>query len=98
MNIDYEALAEELAAAAAKSGSQTVGDRLRAQRTDELLTKVLEQLARPQQQVAPVINVPESPAPIVEVKPVVQAQVVSWRFEFERNSDGTIKAIVAKPI
>jgi hypothetical protein len=44
-----------------------------------------------QQPQAPVVNVPE---PSVVIQP---ASKVSWRFEFERNPDKTIKAIIAKP-
>lgn len=41
---------------------------------------------------APAVSVPE-PQVVIQ-----QAPKVSWRFEFERNPDKTIKAIVAKPI
>ena len=46
---------------------------------------------QPQQQVAPVVNVPE---PTVVFQPAAK---VSWRFEFERNPDKTLKAITATP-
>lgn len=61
-----------------------------------LLQKVVELLARPQ----PTITLPEFkfPAPVAApVPPAVAAKPVVWRFDFERNYDGTLKSITAKP-
>jgi hypothetical protein len=65
----------------------------------QAITKLLEQ--RPLQNPAPVdvrlpeIVLPPHPAPTVVVE---KAAPVSWSFEFERNANGTLKRIVAKPI
>jgi len=92
---DLQHLLKKAAASAGKE--PTVGETKRQQQRDDLMTKVLETLANPQQAPAPVVNVPEIqvPAPTVVVQP---QQRSSWEFSFVRNTDGTIKSITAKPL
>jgi len=96
--IDYAALSEELAQESDSPSSQTVGEKLRAQRMDDLLTKVLEALTSQRELPAPVINVPEQAVPQVVVNTPPAPPPVSWKFSFVRNADGTIQDIIAKPI
>lgn len=70
---------------------------------DELLGKIAEMLAKQQ---APVVHVPELPAPTVMVEapqitvqpaPVPTVTPRAWKFTFERNESGTIRSITATP-
>lgn len=95
--IDYTALADELDGA---DSGPTVAQQQRDSKMLDLMEKLLT--SQPAQQNQPVIHVA---APNIDVPP---AQVVvqpspaparcAWRFEFERNEDGTIKSITANPI
>lgn len=83
--------------------SPEVGARKDVPATEELLGKIAEMLAR---QKAPVVQMPEQPAPTVVVNPpeiTVQPAPIpvvtprSWKFTFERNESGTIRSITATP-
>lgn len=59
--------------------------------TAELMQQILSALNRPVE-----VKLPQMPAPQVTVAAPATAQVpVKWTFEFERNSNGTIKSITA---
>lgn len=58
----------------------------------ELMRQMIAVLNRPVD-----VRLPEMPAPQVTVSAAPAAQPVSWTFEFERNTNGTIKRINATP-
>lgn len=93
--IDYNALVDELDSA---DGGPTVAQQQRDSKMLDLMEKLLTQQPHPQPVVhvaAPNIDVP--PAQVI-VQPTVPQPRSSWKFEFERNADGTIKSITANPI
>jgi hypothetical protein len=95
MEIDFEKLALELDGSA---DGPTLAEALRASRTDSLLIKVLEALARPQ--APPVVHLNPSiatPKAQVIVQQAPPATIQAWTFTFDRLFDGTIKSIRATP-
>jgi hypothetical protein len=74
----------------------------REAKRDRVMNGILSALQKPAAQ--PVVNVPAPnitlpqlsiPAPQVIIQPAARC---SWVFEFERNRDGSIKSITAKPL
>ena len=94
--IDYNALVDELDSA---GSGPTVAQHQRDAKMLDLMEKLL---TREQSSAAPVVNVAspavEVPPAQVIVQPAPQQARCSWKFEFERNADGTIKSITANPI
>lgn len=95
--MDLLTLADELEADTGEG--PTVGDQLHQSKMGSLFERLVTAL---EQQKAPTINVPPAqppeipPAQVVVQPPAAQPRC-SWKFEFERNPDGTIKSITANP-
>lgn len=95
--IDYNALVDELDSA---DSGPTVAQHQRDAKMLDLMEKLLTR--EPQSTAVPVVHVAsptvEVPPAQVVVQPAPQQARCSWKFEFERNADGTIKSITANPV
>lgn len=100
MSLNFDELLDDLAE---PSSGPTMADVAREQRMEKLVSALVDFVSKQQptdlapllerlsKQPAPVVNVPAA-APTVHVH---HAAPKSWRFEFERNPDGSVRAITA---